>query len=160
MTLDELLGRGGATTFFVNYDEAREFVQSSINDNQRLTEDEKRLLLILEEEAVEHVFTETAFGKACRKKDIDYPGKVDLTIQPTAGGGVRTCLQNYYYYLQDQFPLVTTDQRFLAIFDAAADGVTDVNTSVSKVEDLFKPNRNAYAIGIGALLIAFLILRR
>ena len=119
MTLDELLGRGGATTFFTNLDDARAFVQASINDNPRLTPIEKDRLLYLEQEAIDFVFAPLPFnaGYVCAPKDLD--GPVDLSSQKFE----RDCIQNYYLYLKDQFPLVTEDERFLAIYDAAVEGV-------------------------------------
>jgi hypothetical protein len=155
-TLDELLGRGGATSFFTNYEEARSFVQDSINNNQRFTPIERTRLLQLEQEAIDYVFTNTFYGTVCSKKEVTGPGQVDLTIQ--AGPGVRLCLMNYYYFLQDQFPLVTDDERFLAIFDAAAEGVKDVNTSDSDISDLFKWNKNTSIIA-GSIVLLFLLMR-
>lgn len=154
MTLDDLLGRGGATSFFTNLEDARSFVQGTINDNPRLTPTEKNRLLYLEQEAVEFVFAPLPFGAGyvCASKNT--AGPVDLSSQKFE----RECIQNYYLYLKDQFPLVTDDDRFLSIYDAAVEGVKAVNTSVSKPSDLFKPNKNAYIIG--AVILGLLLLRR
>jgi hypothetical protein len=154
MTLDELLGRGGATSFFTNLEDARSFVQGTINNNPRLTPTEKERLLFLEQEAVDFVFSSLPFntGYVCVSKNL--AGPVDISSQKFE----RECLQNYYLYLQSQFPLVTDDQRFLSIYDSAVEGVKAVNTSVSKPSDLLNPNRNAYIIG--AVIIGLLLLRR
>ena len=157
--LDVLLGRGAPSAFFTNYDEARSFVKNSINNNSRFTPDERIRLLQLEEEANEYVFTIGWLGTYCRRKDVKGPGDVDLTKQPTSGGGASKCLLNYYLYLQNQFPLVTDDQRFLNIYDAAAEGVRAVNTSVTKPRDLFKWNRNTSLIA-GAFALLFVLSRR
>jgi hypothetical protein len=154
MTLDELLGRGGATSFFTNLDDARAFVQGTINDNPRLVPSEKQRLLIIEEEAVEFVFAPLPFGVGYVCAPKDNIGPVNLSNQQF----MNECIQNYYLYLQNQFPLITDDQRFLSIYDAAVDGVEAVNTSVSKPSDLLNPNRNAYIIG--AVLLGFLLLSR
>ena len=156
--LDVLLGRGAPSAFFTNYDEARSFVKNSINNNSRFTPDERIRLLQLEEEANEYVFTIGWVGTYCRRKDVKGPGDVDLTKQPIAGGGATPCLLNYYLYLQNQFPLVTDDQRFLNIYDAAAEGVRAVNTSVTKPRDLFKWNRNISLIA-GAFALLFVLSR-
>lgn len=157
--LDVLLGRGAPSAFFTNYDEARSFVKNSINNNSRFTPDERRRLLQLEEEANEYVFTIGWLGTYCRRKDEKGPGEVDLTKQPIAGGGATPCLLNYYLYLQNQFPLITDDQRFLNIYDAAAEGVKAVNTGVSKPRDLFKWNKNATLIA-GAFALLFVLTRK
>ena len=157
--LDVLLGRGAPSAFFTNYDEARSFVKNSINNNSRFTPDERIRLLQLEEEANEYVFTIGWLGTYCRRKDVKGPGDVDLTKQPIAGGGAPPCLLNYYLYLQNQFPLVTDDQRFLNIYDAAAEGVRAVNTSVTKPRELFKWNRNTSLIA-GAFALLFVLSRR
>ena len=93
MNLDELLGRGGATSLFTNYEEARSFVQGTINNNPRLTPSEKSRLLQLEQDAVDYVFTNSFYGTICAPKNVQGPGELDLTNQP--GPGVRACLVNY-----------------------------------------------------------------
>jgi len=154
MTLDELLGRGGATSFFTNLDDARSFVQGTINDNPRIVPGEKERLLIIEQEAVEFVFAPLPFGVGFVCSPKNDVGPVNLSNQQF----MSECIQNYYLYLRDQFPLITDDERFLSIYDAAVEGVKSVNTSVSKPSDLFNPNRNAYIIG--AVLVGFLLLSR
>ena len=155
MTLDELLGRGGATTFFTNLDDARAFVQGTINDNPRLTPIEKERLLFLEQEAVDYVFAPYPFGigYACATK-YSAAGPVDLSTQKF----MSECIENYYLYLKSQIPLVTDDERFLAIYDAAVEGAKAVNTSVTKPSDVFNWNQNTTLI-VGSLVLLFLLMR-
>lgn len=112
--IDSLLGRGGLDARFTDWDTARNFVIfDTIVNNPRLTDDTKIKLQDMEEEAYQA--THGQFFKT-----------------------ETTEIGEYYNYLKNNFPSITNDERFLAIFDAA-DSVKAGESSLS-LEDLEPSN--------------------
>lgn len=133
--IDSLLGRGGLDARFTDWDTARNFVIfDTIVNNPRLTDDTKIKLQDMEEEAYQA--THGQFFKT-----------------------ETTEIGEYYNYLKNNFPSITNDERFLAIFDAA-DSVKAGESSVN-LEDIEIPKKVSIGLpvvlGLGVGL--FLLLR-
>lgn len=69
-------------------------------------------------------------------------------------------IAQYYTYLKNQFPSVTNDQRFLAIFDAASDVKAD--ESSVKLEDFEIPNETKLSLVVVGLagFTLYMLLRK
>jgi len=112
--IDSLLGRGALDARFTDWDTARNFVIfDTIINNPRLTDETKIKLQDMEEQAYQA--TNGQFFKT-----------------------ETTEIAEYYNYLKNNFPSITNDERFLAIFDAA-DSVKASESSL-KLEDLEPSN--------------------
>ena len=131
---DQILGRGGATTFLTNWNDAREFVLNNIDNNPRI-ENERIALYEVEKNAYNNhydiLYSGTGLFDNTRPEDI----------------------YEYYLELNRNFPLYTNDIKFLNVFRSVVDASLAVNTDVSNLGDLTKPNRNLFIIlGIATLL--------
>jgi len=108
--IDYIFGQGGIDQRFTDWDTARNFVIfDTIVNNPRLTDETKIRLQDMEQQAYEE--THGQFFKSERQE-----------------------IGEYYNYLKNQFPSITDDQRFLAIFDSA-DQVKAGESSIG-VEDV------------------------
>ena len=96
----DFIFQGAIDENFTDWDSAREFVQYTIVNNPRFDGETKAKLQKIEEDA----FKEHA--------DVIY-----LTEKAE--------IARYYTYLRNQFPSVTDDERFLSIYDAAAEVKAD-----------------------------------
>lgn len=132
---DELLGRGSASTFLVNWDDARKFVRDNIKNNPRFNDNERANLYRIEEEAYDlhHSYLYSGTGLFGETKEQQISG--------------------YYEYLLKEFPVVTNDQRFINVFRSAVGASLAVTTDVSKPEDLIKPNLTMLIIAGTALIL-------
>lgn len=131
--IDSLLGRGGLDARFTDWDTARNFVIfDTIVNNPRLTDETKIKLQDMEEEAYQS--THGQFFKT-----------------------ETTEIGEYYNYLKNNFPSITNDERFLAIFDAA-DSVKAGESSVN-LEDIEIPKKVkiglpvVLGLGVGLFLL-------
>jgi hypothetical protein len=97
----DFIFQGDIDARFTDWDSAREFVIfQTIVPNPRLTADEKVALQKIEQDA--------------------YDNHANQTWQTE-----KTEIARYYTYLRNQFPSATSDQRFLAIFESAAEVKAD-----------------------------------
>jgi len=97
----DFIFQGGVDVRFTDWDEARNFVIfDTIVNNPRLDDETKIKLQAVEQDA----FEEHA-NKFFQSEKAE--------------------IAQYYTYLKNQFPSVTDDERFLAIYDAAADVKAD-----------------------------------
>jgi len=121
--LYDILGGGGLDSTYTDWTSARAFVKSQIRQNTRFSDLMKNRLL--EEE-------ETTYQEATTDRNIiDWLGDlIDLTpswFQATSPIDYytdnRELAQIGFYFdtLKEVFPTITNDNRFLAIFDAAAE---------------------------------------
>ncbi len=136
--IDNILGRGGIDSTFSDWNEARNFVIfDTIVNNPRFSDDTKIKLQDVETQAYE----------------VNY-GKWLLSEKEE--------IAKYFTYLKNQFPSVTSDERFLAIYDSAANVRAD-EPSVG-LEDLEIPEPVAdttkkLLIGLGLFGLLALVLR-
>jgi hypothetical protein len=111
--IDDILGRGAADARFTDWNTARNFVIfDAIVNNPRLSDETKIKLQDMEQDAFEKTSGQ-------------------WTVSET------TEIAQYYQYLQTNFPSLTNDAQFLAIFDAAAQVRAD-ESSIG-VDDLYTP---------------------
>jgi len=122
--------QGAIDARFTDWDSAREFVifQTIVN-NPRFDDDMKIKLQDVEQAA--------------------FDAHANKLFQTE-----KTEIAQYYTYLKNQFPSVTNDERFLAIYDAAADVKAD-QSSVG-LEDVKIPT--GIKIGVPVIAIAALTL--
>ena len=140
---DELLGRGAASEFLTNWNDARDFVRDNIKLNPRLDDNQRTNLYRIEEEAYD------------LNHSYIYSGT--FLFDPLAITNVETKeqqIRGYYEYILKEFPVYTNDQRFLNIFRSAVEASVAVTTNVSSPKDLAKPNLNMLIIiGVAIILI-------
>ena len=136
--LDELLGQGGIDATFSDWDEARNFVIfKTILNNPRFDDTTSIRLQDMEQDAYE-----ATYGKILQTEKSE--------------------IAAYFQYLKNNFPSITDDERFLAIYDAAVEVKAD-QPSVS-LDDFEVPEP---VIGVGqkvliyggVVALAFLLLR-
>ena len=127
--------QGGIDARFTDWDSAREFVtEQTINPNPRLDDETKAALRAVEQDAY----------NAHANKWLDTE---------------KTEIANYYRYLKNQFPSVTNDAQFLAIYDAAVEVKAD-ESSVS-FSDITVPKPIKFGLPVVALAaLTLLILTR
>ena len=127
--------QGGIDPRFTDWDSAREFVlEQTINANPRLDDDTKSALRAVEQDA----YNEHA------NKWLDTE---------------KTEIAKYYVYLRNQFPSVTNDAQFLAIYDVAVEVKAD-ESSVS-FSDVTVPKPIKFGLPVVALAaLTLLILTR
>tara|TARA_R110000803_G_scaffold173809_1_gene236476 strand:+ start:16 stop:426 length:411 start_codon:yes stop_codon:yes gene_type:complete len=131
--VDTFFGRGALDKRFTDWDTARNFVIfETIVPNPRLTDVEKVRLQSIEEQA------------------FDLHGG-QFTVSETEE------IAQYYATLRNSFPSATSDERFLAIYEAAAEVRAD-KPSVGP-EDFYFPKQAGYLLAAYAAL-AFLVLRK
>lgn len=133
--IDSILGRGALDARFTDWDTARNFVIfDAIVNNPRLSDETKVKLQDIEQEAYE---TTSGQWLASETQEIG----------------------EYYNYLKNNFPSVTNDQRFLAIFDSADEvKASEPSVSLDDVSDVAK--KGGMSIALLALAgIGFLYLR-
>lgn len=131
--LDSILGQGAIDSTFSDWNEARNFVIfTAILQNPRFDDKTSIALQDMEQDAYE----------------------------ATSGQLLKTEKQEigeYFNYLKNNFPSVTDDQQFLAIFEAA-DSVKAGQSSVG-VDDIEIPKRVAiglpvlFGLGVGLFLL-------
>ena len=131
--INDILGRGAIDPRFTDWDSARDFVIfQAIIPNPRLSDEVKVKLQQIEQQA----YDENA-------------GKWTLSEKEEIG--------RYYNYLKNQFPSVTDDSRFLAIFEVA-DQVKASEPAVG-IEDIEVPSPvkwGAVYIALGAIGFLYL----
>tara|TARA_R110000803_G_scaffold168423_1_gene231519 strand:+ start:276 stop:692 length:417 start_codon:yes stop_codon:yes gene_type:complete len=133
--VDTFFGRGALDQRFTDWDTARNFVIfETIVPNPRLTDVEKVRLQSIEEQA------------------FDMHGG-QWSVSETEE------IAQYYAMLRNSFPSATSDERFLAIYEAAAEVRAD-KPSVTP-DDFFVPKN----VGMGMILaavtaVAFLAVRK
>lgn len=127
--------QGAIDARFTDWDSAREFVifQTIVN-NPRFDDDMKIKLQDVEQAA--------------------YDAHANKLFQTE-----KTEIAQYYTYLKNQFPSVTNDERFLAIYDAAADVQAD-QSSVG-LEDVKIPTgiKFGFFTVLGGILLFELLTR-
>jgi len=121
--VDDIFGRGATDARFTNWDTARNFVFETIVNNPRLSDVEK-----IELQKIEEAAYQSSSGKFLESETRE--------------------IGRYYNYLKNNFPSVTDDARFLAIFEAA-DTVQASAASVT-ADDIEIPK--SVAIGLPALV--------
>ena len=132
--IDSLFGQGGLDERFTDWDTARNFVIfDTIVNNPRFDDETKIKLQDMEQDAYE------ATSSNLLQSEIEEIGR-------------------YYNYLKNNFPSVTNDQRFLAIFNAA-DSVQAADSEALDADDLLKQSQKYGGIllfalfGLGALAV-------
>ena len=133
--IDTLLGQGAIDSTFSDWDEARNFVIiNSIGKNPRFDDETKTALLDMEEQAYQATH-----------------GQIFVSEKQEIG--------EYFNYLKNNFPSITDDQRFLAIFEAA-DNVQAGQSNVG-LDDVEIPTKVAIGVplAIGLGLAIFLLIR-
>lgn len=133
--IDTLLGQGAIDSTFSDWDEARNFVIiNSISKNPRFDDETKTALLDMEEQAYQATH-----------------GQIFVSEKQEIG--------EYFNYLKNNFPSITDDQRFLAIFQAA-DSVQAGQSNVG-LDDVEIPTKVAIGVPlvIGLGLAVFLLIR-
>ncbi len=122
--------QGDVDARFTDWDSAREFViMQTINPNPRFNDDLK---------------------EALRQVEIDaYNAHANRWTQTE-----KTEIARYYTYLRNQFPSVTNDPQFLAIYDAAA--AVQADQSSVNLSDIEVPT--GIKIGVPVIAIAALTL--
>jgi hypothetical protein len=132
----DFIFQGGIDERFTDWDEARNFVIfDTIVNNPRFDDKTKIKLQDVEQNAFE-----AHANKFLQSEKAE--------------------IAQYYTYLKNQFPSVTNDQRFLAIFNAASDVKAD-ESSVD-LEDVKIPNDtklNLAVVGLAGLAL-FMLFRR
>jgi hypothetical protein len=136
--IDSILGQGGIDSTFTDWNEAQNFVIfTTIQSNPRFDEQTKIKLLDMEQQAYEANF-----------------GKWLLSEKEEIG--------RYFNYLKNNFPSITDDQRFLSIYDAAAE-VKASEPSVTLLDvEVPEPVQNQFnklLIGVGVFGLAYLLLK-
>tara|TARA_Y100000004_G_scaffold197052_1_gene269480 strand:+ start:5479 stop:5874 length:396 start_codon:yes stop_codon:yes gene_type:complete len=128
----DFIFQGAIDERFSDWDTAREFVEQTIVNNPRLDGETKVRLQAIEQDAYDVHANKFLLSE---KEEI----------------------ARYYTYLKNQFPSATSDERFLAIYDAAANVKAD-ESSVG-LDDFQVPGR----VKVGALVVlgigAFFLLR-
>jgi len=128
----DFIFQGGIDERFTDWEQAREFVIfDTIVNNPRLDDETKIKLQDVEQDAFE-----------AHANKFFQSEKAEIA--------------QYYTYLKNQFPSVTNDERFLAIYDAAANVKAD-ESSVTK-EDIKVPA--GVKIGLLVALGAFVLFRK
>ena len=132
--IDTLLGQGAIDSTFSDWDESRNFVINSIGKNPRFDDETKTALLDMEEQAYQATH-----------------GQIFVSEKQEIG--------EYFNYLKNNFPSITDDQRFLAIFEAA-DNVQAGQSNVG-LDDVEIPTKVAIGVplAIGLGLAIFLLIR-
>lgn len=118
----DFIFQGGIDERFTDWDEARNFVIfDTIVNNPRLDDETKIKLQAVEQDAFE-----AHANKFLQSEKAE--------------------IAQYYTYLKNQFPSVTNDERFLAIFDAAADVKAD--ESSIDLKDLEPSNETKLTLAV------------
>tara|TARA_S200002703_G_scaffold155128_1_gene158885 strand:- start:660 stop:1070 length:411 start_codon:yes stop_codon:yes gene_type:complete len=134
----DFIFQGGIDERFTDWDEARNFVIFTIDENPRFDNQTKTKLQDVEQDA--------------------YNTHANQFFQSE-----KEEIARYYTYLKNQFPSITNDDRFLAIFDAASEVKADqssVGFDDIKITDNVKDTQRKFLIGLGLFGVLALVLRR
>jgi len=133
--LDSILGRGAIDSTFSDWNEARNFVIfTAIMQNPRFDDATNIALQDMEQDAYE-----ATYGQLLKSEKQE--------------------IGEYFNYLKNNFPSITDDQQFLAIFEAA-DSVQAGQSDVG-LDDIEIPKKVAFGVPVvvGLGIALFLLIR-